>query len=190
MDRARAFPHFPALATRRLVLREITATDCDWYLAHFSLPEIVHGQGFAAPADRRAAEGELREYVLDLFADRGGFRWGIALQHDPALIGSIGLYAWVDEPLAQAELGYDLAPPFWGRGLMSEALDTVLDFAFGPMGLQRVEAKVLTDNARSMRLLERAGFHREARLFESGEDEHGQRVDEFLFGMDRVRPDS
>jgi RimJ/RimL family protein N-acetyltransferase len=65
----------------------------------------------------------------------------------------------------------------------------VLDFAFGPMGLQRVEAKVLTDNARSMRLLERAGFDREALLSESGEDEHSQSVDEFLFGMERVRPD-
>jgi ribosomal-protein-alanine N-acetyltransferase len=183
MDRFAAFPVFPELATERLVLRELTAADVDWYLRHFSRPEIVIGQGYPPPADRAAAEAELRTFVLDLFAARNGFRWGIATCNDPALIGSAGLYKWVDEPLRQAELGYDLEPAAWGRGYMREAVGAILDFAFGPMRLERVEAFVLSSNVRSQRVLDRLGFRRVALLPDHGEDEQGTLRDEWLFGL-------
>lgn len=183
MDRFVAFPAFPELATERLVLRELTAADVDWYLQHFSRPEIVIGQGYPAPADRAAAEAELRTFVLDLFRARNGFRWGIGTRDDPALIGSAGLYKWVEEPLRQAELGYDLEPAAWGRGYMREALGAILAFAFGPMQLERVEAFVLTSNERSQRVLDRLGFRRVALLPDHGEDEHGTLRDEWLFGL-------
>ena len=80
VDRVGKFPRVPSLATRRLELREITAVHADWYFVHFSRPEIVRGQGFPPPADRPAAQEELGRYVLDPFADRNGFRWGIALK--------------------------------------------------------------------------------------------------------------
>jgi ribosomal-protein-alanine N-acetyltransferase len=185
MGRFAAFPVFPELATERLVLRELTAADVDWYLRHFSRPEIVIGQGYPPPADRAAAEAELRTFVLDLFAARNGFRWGIATRDDPALIGSAGLYKWVDSPLRQAELGYDLEPASWGRGYMREAVGAILDLAFGPMRLERVEAFVLTSNERSQRVLDRLGFRRVALLPDRGEDEHGTLRDEWLFGLSR-----
>jgi ribosomal-protein-alanine N-acetyltransferase len=185
MDRFAAFPAFPELATERLILRELTAADAGWYLRHFSRPEIVSGQGYPPPADLAAAEAELRRFVLDLFAARAGFRWGIATRDHPALIGSAGLYRWVDAPLRQAELGYDLDPAAWGRGYMREALGAILEFAFGPMRLERVEAFVLATNERSQRVLDRLGFQRVALLPDHGEDEHGALRDEWLFGLSR-----
>jgi ribosomal-protein-alanine N-acetyltransferase len=184
-DRVHRFPAFPELETRRLSLREITADDLSWYHAHFSRPEIVRGQGFAAPADPEAAARELRLYVLDLFALRAGFRWGIALRGSRELIGSVGYYRWLDEPRPQAEIGYDLAPEWWGRGLMSEALEAVLAFGFQRMELARVEAYVMADNERSSRLLERLGFDREELLAGHGEDEHGQPCDELRYALAR-----
>lgn len=184
-DRFVRFPEFPELETPRLYLREITADDVAWYLAHFSRPEIIRGQGFAAPADLEAAGGELRTYVLDLFALRAGFRWGVAFPGRHELIGSAGFYKWLDEPLPQAEIGYDLDPEWWGQGLMSEALRAILAFGFERMGLARVEAYVMTDNEPSCRLLERLGFVREAFLPRHGEDEHGQPCDEFRYALAR-----
>jgi ribosomal-protein-alanine N-acetyltransferase len=119
--RRNAFPSFPELSTPRLFLSEVTSEDADWYLSHFSRPEIVAGQGFPAPAGLAAARDELRTYFVDLFERRAGFRWGIVLRDQPGLIGSIGLYNWVDAPVRQAELGYDLDPVWWGNGLMTEA---------------------------------------------------------------------
>ena len=185
-DRFFRFPEFPELETPQLHLREITADDTAWYLAHFSRAEIVRGQGFAAPVDLEVAARELRTCVLDLFAFRAGFRWGIALSGTRELIGSLGFYRWMDEPCAQAEIGYDLDPEWWGRGLMSEALRAVLAFGFERMELARVEACVMTDNERSCRLLARLGFYRDAFLQRHGENEHGQPCDELRFVM--VRP--
>ena len=180
-QRAAAFPRFPELQTPRLALREVTVADAGWYLEHFSRPEVVRGQGFPAPADLATASEELRTYFVDLFAERAGFRWGITLRERRDLIGSVGFFKWVDAPVRQAELGYDLDPAWWGKGIMSEALAAVLDFAFGPMQLQRVEAFVLVTNERSARVLDRAGFVREALLPRHGHDEHGGLCDELLF---------
>jgi ribosomal-protein-alanine N-acetyltransferase len=178
-----AFPRFPELETQRLALREVTLADAGWYLEHFSRPEIVRGQGYPAPADLAAATEELRTYFVELFEERSGFRWGITQREQPGLIGSIGLYKWVD---AQAEVGYDLDPAWWGQGVMSEALAAVLDFAFGATELQRVEAFVLVTNERSARVLERAGFVREALLPQHGHDEHGVLCDELLYAHRRA----
>ncbi len=184
-DRFLRFPAFPELTTPRLDLREITADDAGWYLGHFSRPEIVRGQGLAAPADLQAAVRELRTYVLDLFALRAGFRWGMALRGQRELIGSLGFYRWVEEPLPEAEVGYDLDPEWWGRGLMTEALGAVLAFGFEWMGLERVQALVMTHNQRSCRLLERLGFAREAFLPRHGQDENGLACDEYRYVMAR-----
>ncbi len=177
-ERVAAFPRFPELETPRLTLCEVTLADAGWYLEHFSRPEVVHGQGFAAPAGLAVATEELRIYFVDLFATRWGFRWGISPRDRRELIGSIGFYKWAE---TQAELGYDLDPAWWGRGIMAEALASVLDFGFGAMQLQRVEAFVLVTNERSPRVLERAGFVREALLPQHGHDEHGAPCDELLF---------
>ena len=143
-------PVFPELQTTRLRLREITMDDADWFLSHFSTPEIVHGQGFPAPDGIEGAREELARYVVDLFAQQEGLRWGICLRGDDALIGSAGLYDW-DREVGSAELGYDLAPEHWGAGIMTEALRAILDYGFTTMGLNRVQVLVMPRNARSLR---------------------------------------
>jgi ribosomal-protein-alanine N-acetyltransferase len=176
---------FPVLATPRLFLREVTLDDAAWYLRHFSDPEIVRGQGCPAPVDLDQAAVELRTFFLDLFKGGAGIRWGLTLRGSPELIGSAGFYRWRRGPRAQAELGYDLAPALWRRGIMTEALRAILDHGFGPMGLTRVEATVLTENERSMRLLERLGFVQEALLHQLGADETGVLRDEYRYALER-----
>jgi ribosomal-protein-alanine N-acetyltransferase len=181
VDRVSTFPTFPELFTERLVLRELTAADAPWYQEHFSRPEIVRGTGFPVPSDLAAAASELRAYVLDLFQQRSGFRWGITTREDAGLIGSAGLFKWVDGPIHEAEIGYDLEPGAWGRGYMHEALLAILEFAFGRMMLEQVVALVFASNERSGRVLDRLGFVREALLSAHGEDEHGVLRDEWRF---------
>jgi ribosomal-protein-alanine N-acetyltransferase len=154
--------------------------DAPWYLAHFSRPEIVHGSGFPAPADLDAARDELRRFVLDLVAAGTGMRWGIVERGGAELVGSIGYYRLVDGPPRQAEVGYDLVPERWGRGIMTEALQAMVTYCTQVLGVERLEALVLLDNDRSARLLERAGFRREGVLREHGTDELGETCDEIL----------
>ena len=184
-DRFALVPVFPVLETDRLILRELTQADAPWYLAHFSRSEIVTGSGFPAPLDIEAAREELDRYVVDLFARRTGLRWGLVLRGGHELIGSAGLYAWRDDPEPTAELGYDLAPEFWGRGLMTEAVTAIARHAFDTLGISRLEATVIVGNERSCRTLERSGFGHEGVLAAHGEDEHGRLVDEHLYVLRR-----
>ena len=71
------------------------------------------------------------------------------------LMGCISL---MDIDAGQAELGYWVGVPFWGRGVATSALRAVVDHAFGDMGLLRLHARVLVRNAASARVLLRLGF--------------------------------
>lgn len=81
------------------------------------------------------------------------------------LIGTVSLFAF-DTSSQRAEIGYMLAPRAWGRGLMHEALQALVAYAFGPLGLRRLEADIDPRNERSARSLERLGFGREGLLRE------------------------
>jgi len=183
MDRYKAFKRFPRLETDRLILREVTIKDAEWYLEHFSRKEIVHGQGFPPPTGMKAAREELQLYFVDLFKSRNGFRWGIEKKGEESLIGSCGYYKWLKPDGHQAEIGYDLDRPYWGQGIMTEALTTIIDFGFGKMKLNRIELLVLPGNERSIGLAKKLGFKKEGVLREHGFDEKMRPVDEVIFSM-------
>ncbi len=182
-ERRRLVPVFPVLWTPRLRLRELTAADAPWYLAHFSHPEIVRGTGFPAQDGITGALEEMALYVTGLFERREGIRWGLVPTGTDTLVGTAGIFRWTDGPKPSAEIGYDLAPEWWGQGLMHEALGAITAYAFGPLGLVRLEGWVFDGNDRSRRTLERAGFRHTGLFPLHGEDQHGVPRDEHLYEM-------
>lgn len=170
------------LETERLVLREITSDDLQWYFEHFSTPEIVEGQGFPPPENLSAAKEELERYVLGLFKEGTGFRWGITLKGQSKLIGSCGFYKWDKELGKRAEIGYDLNPKYWGKGIMREALDAMIEFGFEKMGLNRIEVLIMTTNDRSVKLIESLGFRKEGLMREHATF-NGKWVDDLLYAL-------
>ncbi len=183
LDREKEFPIFPTLETDRLVLREMTMADLDWYKAHFTRPEMVEGDGYSGPQTREAAEKELREYVVDLFRNRDGFRWGVSLKGQSELIGTLGFFKWARPWGHVAELGYDLQREHWGKGIMFEAVTAVIDLGFERMGLTRIESMVFASNARSVKLLERLGFKREGILRSRGVSHDGVISDDAMYSL-------
>ena len=189
---------FPVLTTGRLVLREITMDDFPWYVRHFSLPEICEGQGSPPPAGEKEARAGFERRVLEPFRDRDGLRWGLCLRREGhssgtlrsgpghyfalPLIGSTGVFH-VDAKVRSCEMGYDLDPAYWGRGLMREAVSRILDFVFGDMGMNRVEALAMPRNAASRGLLERLGFLEEGVMREHSLDERDALVDDVVFSL-------
>ena len=157
--------------------------DAEWYLDHFSRPEIVKGSGFPAPKDMNAARDELGEYLVNLYKKRLGFRWIITIRGEGAPIGSIGYYKWSPSAGYQAEMGYDLDKEYWGKGLMKEAMKAVLDFGFRRMKLNRIEVYIMPRNRRSARLVKGLGFKKEGVLRQRSFDEFGNYTDDALFSM-------
>jgi ribosomal-protein-alanine N-acetyltransferase len=146
------------------VLRQVTMKDAPWYFDHFNTKEIVEGQDHGGPRNLSEARAELKLYFLDNFRRRSGIRWGITLKGDDKLIGSAGFYKWIQPERYQAEMGYDLSPAFWGKGIMAEALTATIQYGFDHMSLHRIEVLISHHNKRSQTLVRRLGFKREGVL--------------------------
>lgn len=80
------------------------------------------------------------------------FYWGISLKDQPYLIGTICLWNF-SEDRKVAEVGYELLPEYHRKGIMSEVLATVNDFAFRELHLDEIVAMTHQDNESSKRLL-------------------------------------
>jgi RimJ/RimL family protein N-acetyltransferase len=87
-----------------------------------------------------------------------------AITTESEAIGCIGLRLGNDVHRKTAELGYWLGEPFWGRGIMSKAVQEFTRWAFKAFDLQRIFAEPFENNAASARVLEKAGFVCEGRL--------------------------
>ncbi len=117
-----------------------------------------------------------------------------AMQEDPATsfaivvdgqaVGGIGLVLREDIYHRSAEIGYWLGEAFWGRGVMTEAVRAVSEWAFTNFDLCRVYAGVLEWNPSSARVLEKAGFQLEARLRKAVTKE-GVTMDELVYALIR-----
>ena len=79
-------------------------------------------------------------------------------------IGGIGVTLNKDVHRLTAELGYWLAEPYWGKGMMTEAVTKFTEYAFECFGLVRIYAEPYATNDGSLRVLEKAGFVLEGRM--------------------------
>lgn len=80
------------------------------------------------------------------------------LEVEGAAAGGIGLHPMDDIYRLSAELGYWLAEPFWGRGIVTEAVQAVVRHGFNLLPLVRIEASAFVNNPASARVLEKCGF--------------------------------
>lgn len=172
---------FPEQETKRLILQEMTLQDLEFYYRHFNVAEIIEGCCFPGPKDLETARKELELYCINPFKEGRGIRWGIALKAGGKLIGTCGLYDW-KKTLRSAEIGYDLDPAYWGRGIMTEALRAVLSYGFEVMDLNRIQAIVDSENGRSMRLVRNLGFKKEG-ILRKGSYFNGQFRNDVIFSL-------
>jgi RimJ/RimL family protein N-acetyltransferase len=98
--------------------------------------------------------------------------------------GGIGIHPQEDVFRKNAELGYWLAEPFWGKGIITAAVIQMVEFAFKTYDIDRVFARPFGTNKASQRVLEKAGFKLEAR-FPGTLFKNGQHLDELVYAYRR-----
>jgi len=153
------------LETPRLVLRDLDEASTPAYRAF-----LVSHRASLAPWEPYRTDADFEEGAVGRSLARQreereagrGHSWGLELRDRPGvLVGTVALSNLVYGPFESAFLGYRLAEDAQGQGLMTEAVGAVVEFAFGPLGLHRIEANVMPRNRASRRVLERCGFVRE-----------------------------
>jgi RimJ/RimL family protein N-acetyltransferase len=95
-------------------------------------------------------------------------------------VGGIGYSLHSDVERIAAEIGYWLGEPFWGKGIMTEAVKAVTEYAFNQHELKRVYAVPYETNQASHRVLEKVGYVLEGRMKKSAIKD-GQILDQLLY---------
>ncbi len=103
-----------------------------------------------------------------------------AIATEAEAIGSIGLMLGSDVHRFTAEMGYFLAEPFWGKGIMTQAVRFMSAWAIHNLGLHRISAEPYATNLASHRVLQKAGFTCEGRL-RSSVFKDGEILDQMIY---------
>jgi [ribosomal protein S5]-alanine N-acetyltransferase len=106
----------------------------------------------------------------------------LAITVEDQVIGGIGLIPQTDIYKLNAEIGYWLGEAFWGKGIMTDALKGMLVYAFGNFNFIRIYAGVFETNPASMRVLEKAGFQKEA-IHRKAILKNGRILDEHVYSI-------
>jgi ribosomal-protein-alanine N-acetyltransferase len=146
------------LETERLRLRRFTLDDLADYAEIRARPEVARW------LPRKEAEDEswpalalrLVGHFDDCWRTQGYGPWAAVDRASGRLLGHLGI-RWLPE-FEGAELLWALEPSVWGRGYATEGAVAARDFAFERLGLERLIAIALPDNAASRRVMEKAGF--------------------------------
>jgi len=153
------------LATARLRLRPFDDADVDDLWLHVSDPALTRMLSWNAHTERDQTLDFIRRVNTGPTTGTG-VAWAIEL--DGRAAGCISLEgiqfelrAW---RLDRAELGYWIAPPLWGRGLMTEAAQAVVRCGFEQIGLHKVTVGCIAENVGSRRVIEKLGFRPVGRL--------------------------
>lgn len=123
--------------------------------------EMAHYAGFKSPFGRESQERWFDKMLAQMGESQ--FQFVICLLDSRERIGGCGLRD-IDRVNGHAEVSIFMFRGNWGRGLGTDAVNTLLDFSFGELRLERVYLHVFDYNARAIRSYEKSGFVREAVL--------------------------
>ncbi len=155
----------PILETERLVLRPVTADDAADVFRYASNPNVTRFTLFETHQTLDDSLWFVDDYRQSRYANREPDPLAIVLKTDPlrAMIGSLGAH-WVSQPNGTMEMGYSIAEPYWGQGLVPEAAAALVRLVFGEYAVERLQARVFVGNESSERVMAKLGFTREGVL--------------------------
>lgn len=145
----------PTFETKRLILREIKELDFPSWQQNFVDYEVIRNLSTAVPWPY--PENGVREFYINMILPTLGktqWIWGVFLKDQPSeLIGCVHL--WKDG--RPEHRGFWLAKKYWSKGLMSEAVVPVIDYAFDILKFQRLVFANAKGNTGSRRIKEKTG---------------------------------
>lgn len=144
------------LQTERLNLRTITPDDAPFYLELVNDPSWIRYIGDRGLRTLDAARSAIVDGPMAMFDKLGYSLYVVERRADGRAMGMCGLIK--RDILPDTDIGYALAPAYWGQGYAHEAAAAVVGLARGPLGLPRVMAITSPDNTASQQLLSKLGM--------------------------------
>ena len=176
------------------MLEPITYLSSDYFLSPIELTdkqahvEWLNEAEFHQNMDNIAnpfTENDAKEWLKSLeskLIDQKPMVLAIRRSSDKKLIGSIGIYHSEPSSTQIVEIGYWLAKPYWGQGIISKAIEAFVKYSFEELNVLRIFAKVFDRNISSWRVLEKAGFKLEG-IQRQHIYREGEFLDDRLYGL-------
>ncbi len=171
------------IGTDRLILRPFVAEDIPHAFRNWvSDPDVTAYLTWPAHPDIGVTKHVVRDW-LSRYPSPDYYQWAIELKSLGQPIGSIAVVSSLEEgPLSIATIGYCMGKPWWGQGLMPEALRAVRDFLFDRVGYGCIQARHDVNNPKSGRVMSKAGMTRAGILRRAAVNNQGV-VDEVVYDM-------
>lgn len=151
------------IRTGRLVLRRFTLDDAEaMYKNWASDSEVTRFLTWPTHASPDVTRTVLESWVEN-YAKPDYYQWAIVPADGDEPVGGIAVVA-IDERIGKCEIGYCLGRGYWRRGIMTEALNAVIDFMFEEAGANRVEARHDVNNPNSGAVMRKCGMKYEGTL--------------------------
>lgn len=153
---------FPVLSTKRLNLIEIKEEHLSNIYSIFSNEEVITYYGMSPFTSTEQAAAMIKSFSAG-FDQKRSMRWGIEWKETGELVGTVGLNN-LSIPNKRTEIGYELLPHHWRKGIVSEAVEAVINYCFNVLKLYRIGAVTFPQNEASYNLLLKLGFEKEGVL--------------------------
>ncbi|MFC3032057.1 GNAT family N-acetyltransferase [Pseudoalteromonas fenneropenaei] len=168
------------IETERLILKTLVEEDAKELFAIFSDHEVMKYWN----TKPWTAIDEAKSFIaksLEATHSNTEVILGIYLKNTGQLLGKIMLFNYEKES-RRAEIGFGVGRNFWGQGIVFEAGNALIEYAFNTLKLRRIEAEIDPDNISSGKALERLGFEKEGHLRQRWEV-NGVVSDSALYGL-------
>lgn len=166
------------LETDRLILREWKLSDAEDMFEYAHSPDVGPSAGWMP---HKTIE-DTQEYLAKTMND--GDTWALVFKPENKVIGSVGLH---NSRLREAEMksksiGYVMNSRYWGKGIMTEAVKAVIEYAFTDLDLQILSLEHFGFNQRSKRVIQKCGFVFEG-IIVKNLSFNGQEIDLWIYSL-------
>lgn len=153
---------FPVLSTKRLNLIEIKEEHVPSIYSIFSNEEVTKYYGMSPFTSTEQAAAIIQSFANG-FEQKRSMRWGIVWKETGELVGTVGLNN-LSISSKRTKIGYELLPSRWRKGIVSEAVEAIINYCFDELNLYRIGAVTFPQNEASYTLLLKLGFEKEGVL--------------------------
>ena len=151
------------IETESLILRPFVMEDAEAMYRNWACdPEVTKFLSWPTYKSVDTAY-EILDIWTKQYSDNTFYQWAIELKEIGEVIGSISVVNF-DERVDMVEIGFCIGKPWWGQGIMTEAFQAVIDFLFGEVNVQRIEAGHDPNNPASGAVQRKCGLKYEGTL--------------------------
>ena len=171
---------FPILESERLIFRQLKDSDAPEVFKLRSNPDNM--KYIPRPLLKNEEEALAMIHMMNgKIAENTDINWAVCIKNTDKIIGFMGFYRTQAENY-RTEIGYMILPEYEGKGYVTEAVKTMLNYAFNSVGFHSVDAVIDPDNVGSEKVLLKNGFRKEAHFIEN-EYFEGKFWDSVHYGM-------